>query len=79
MLLKDLMKEREAYFNCFSVIDTHVYPDESITDFYTKEQLLEKYADREAKIVYYQKDYGEDDEGRPIIATRSYLYIDKEN
>ena len=77
MKLKELMEQNQNYFKG-DHIKTHIKNgvDNGITDFYTNEYLLENYADCEAEIVYYEKDYGFDEETGPIIEVRNYLAID---
>ena len=78
MKLKELMEQKQNYFKG-DHIKTHIRKngvDNGITDFYTNEYLLENYADCEAEIVYYEKDYGFDEETGPIIEVRNYLAID---
>ena len=78
MKLKELMEQKQNYFKS-NQTKTHIRKngvDNGITDFYTNEYLLENYADCEAEIVYYEKDYGFDEETGPIIEVRNYLAID---
>lgn len=78
MKLKELMEQNQNYFKS-NHTKTHIRingVDNGITGFYTNEHLLENYADCEAEIVYYEKDYGFDEETGPIIEVRNYLAID---
>lgn len=55
-------------------IKTHIRingVDMGITDFYSREELMEKYSENNAEIVEYEKDYGDG-----AIAIRRYLAID---
>ena len=73
MKLKELMETNKKYFNSNN-IKTHIRPngvDNGITGFYTKDYLLGNYSNNEAKIVEYEKDYGDG-----AIAIRSFLAID---
>ena len=66
--------------NKFS-IDTHIrlksdeYMDRGMTNWYYPDELVKWYGNCECSMKYYQKDYGEDDYGRPIIAIRSFLIV----
>ena len=72
MLLKELMEQNPNYFKSDN-IKTHIRPngvDMGITGFYNKNYLLENFANNEAEIVYYEKDYGDG-----AIAIRDFLAI----
>lgn len=56
------------------------YVDRGITNWYTPKELVKYYGDCKCERVYYEKDYGEDEHGRPNIALRDFLvvYADKD-
>lgn len=49
--------------------------DNGISGYFSGKELIENYGECECETIEYEKDYGEDEEGRPMIAMRSYLAV----
>lgn len=61
-----------------SKIKTHIVingVDYGIDKNFTGKELIEKYGDCECETINYEKEYGEDEEGRPMISIRSFLAV----
>ncbi len=72
MLLKDIEQEIKTKLGA-DHIKTHLRVngvDDGITGFYNLDDLMVKYANNEAEIVTYEKDYGDNN-----IVLRSFLAI----
>ena len=72
MLLKDIEREIKTKLGA-DHIKTHLRVngvDSGITGFYNLDDLMVKYANNEAEIVTYEKDYGDNN-----IVLRSFLAI----
>lgn len=73
------MKKIKEYVNPKTEsVKTHIVVngvDNGISGYFSGQELIEKYGECECETIEYEKDYGEDEEGRPMIAMRSYLAV----
>lgn len=73
------MKKVKDYVNANEKsIKTHIVVngiDYGYTGSFSGEELIKKYGECECETISYEKDYGEDEDGAPIIAIRSFLAI----
>lgn len=78
MEMNNMKKIKECISKDTQDIKTHIVVngvDNGISGYFSGQELIEKYGECECETIEYEKDYGLDEEGRPMIAMRSYLAV----